>query len=61
MKRGDVIRYLEARGCHRVREGRRHSVYRNATNSRQSTVPRHTEIKNALVRKICRDLDIPQP
>ena len=61
MKRGDVLRYLEAHNCRWVREGRRHSVYRNAANGRQSTVPRHTEIKNGLVRKICRDLEISPP
>ena len=61
MKRGDVIRHLEGQGCHWVREGRKHTVYRNAANGRQSTVPRHAEIKNGLVRKICRDLEIPSP
>jgi mRNA interferase HicA len=61
VKRGEVIRHLEANGCQLVREGGRHSVYRNAVNGRQSTVPRHSEIKNGLVRKICRDLEIPRP
>ncbi len=61
MKRGDVIRHLEGQGCYWVREGRKHAVYRNPVNGRQSTVPRHTEIKNGLVGKICRDLEIPPP
>ena len=61
MKRGEVIRHLEAHGCHWSREGGNHTVYRNQANGRQSTVPRHTEIKNGLVRKICKDLEIPPP
>lgn len=61
MKRTAFVRHLEAHGCHLVREGGNHSVYRNAANGRQSTVPRHREIKDALVRKICRDLEIPPP
>ena len=61
MKRDEVIRYLEAHGCHWVREGGNHTVYRNRANGRQSTVPRHNEIKNGLVRKICKDLEILPP
>lgn len=58
MKRAAFVRHIEARGCFLVREGGNHSVYRNGANGRQSTVPRHREIKEALARKICRDLEI---
>ncbi len=61
MKRAAFVRHLETRGCHLVREGGNHSVFRNRANGRQSTVPRHREIKEALVRKICRDLEIEAP
>jgi mRNA interferase HicA len=58
MKRRDLIRYLEAQGCKLLREGGSHSVYVNPEKSKVSTVPRHREIREALVRKICRDLEI---
>jgi mRNA interferase HicA len=44
-----------------MREGRRHSLYVNPANNRTSAVPRHREINEYLVRKICRDLGIPTP
>ncbi|MBI4810961.1 MAG: type II toxin-antitoxin system HicA family toxin [Ignavibacteriales bacterium] len=61
MKRIDVIRYLEQQGCKFLREGRRHTVYYNPMNRKTSTVPRHREIIDVLVRKICRDLGISSP
>jgi mRNA interferase HicA len=61
MKRREVIRHLEQKGCEFVREGANHTVYRNPANGQVSTVPRHVEIGNALVRKICKDLGIPSP
>jgi predicted RNA binding protein YcfA (HicA-like mRNA interferase family) len=61
VKRIDLVRHLTACGCVLVREGGKHSVYANPAAGRQSTVPRHREIKAGLVRKICRDLDIAEP
>ncbi|MDY3555604.1 type II toxin-antitoxin system HicA family toxin [Gemmata sp. JC717] len=61
MKRHDLIRHLERHGCELLREGGRHSVYRNPANGRVSTVPRHREIDDFLARKICRDLGVPEP
>ena len=61
MNRADLIRHLEASGCVFVREGGKHTVYRNPANGRHSTVPRHREIKEGLVRKICRDLGVRAP
>jgi len=58
MKRRDVIRYLEQSGCVLIREGARHSVFFNPRTHQTSTLPRHTEIDNFLVKKICRDLGI---
>jgi len=59
MKRSQLIRHLERHGCLLLREGGKHTVYTNPSNGRSTTVPRHTEIKKILVRKICDDLDIP--
>ena len=61
MKRTDLVRHLEANGCRFVREGGKHSVYRNTASGKHSTVPRHRDVKDGLARKICRDLGIPEP
>jgi mRNA interferase HicA len=61
VKRVDLIRHLEAQGCVLIREGGNHSVYVNLSQRKASTVPRHREIDEFLVRKICRDLDIRRP
>jgi mRNA interferase HicA len=61
MKRHDLIRHIESQGCHLLREGGRHSVYYNPTNNQTSAIPRHREINDFLVRKICRDLGIRGP
>ena len=59
MKRIDLVRHLEANGCHLLREGANHSVYVNPSARKTSTVPRHREIDEFLARKICRDLQVP--
>ena len=59
MNRTKLIKYLERNGCVFVREGGNHTLYRNVTNGKLSTVPRHIEIKENLCRKICKDLDVP--
>jgi predicted RNA binding protein YcfA (HicA-like mRNA interferase family) len=61
VKRREVIQHIEASGCRLLREGGKHSVYYNPEKNKVSTVPRHGEINEALVRKICRDLEIPGP
>ncbi|MBX3026972.1 type II toxin-antitoxin system HicA family toxin [bacterium] len=61
MKRVDLIRHLEAHGCAFVREGGAHTVYRHAASGRQSTVPRHRDIKEGLARRICDALGVPRP
>jgi mRNA interferase HicA len=61
MKRVDLIRHLEENGCQLLRDRGKHSVYVNPAKNRVSAVPRHREINDFLVRRICRDLEIPQP
>lgn len=58
MKREQLIKYLLKNGCVFIREGGKHSVFFNPQAKRVSTVPRHKEINNFLVRKICRDLGV---
>jgi len=61
MKRHDLVRHLIKNDCQLLREGGNHSIYLNTVNAQVSAVPRHREINDFLVRKICRDLGIPAP
>lgn len=61
MKRRDPIRHLEALGCEFLREGADHTVYVNRPALRLTAIPRHREINEFLARKICRDLQVPDP
>jgi len=60
MKREELLRHLRSHGCELLREGRRHSWWHNSILDTRSAVPRHTEINDHLVRKICRDLGVPK-
>ena len=61
MKRVDLIRHLERHGCIFLREGAKHTIYRNPATGQQTGVPRHTEVRTATARIICRQLGIPLP
>lgn len=61
MKRRDLLRHLEEHGCELLREGGNHTVYINRLAQKTSTIPRHREINEFLARKICRDLQTPEP
>jgi len=61
MKRRDLVHHLIKNKCVLIREGARHSVFFNSLLRKTSTVPRHNEINNFLVKKICRDLGIEIP
>ncbi len=61
MKRRQLLKHLRDNGCEFLREGSRHTMYVNRETQRASSVPRHTEIPDRLVRKICKDLGIPPP
>ncbi|TXL11955.1 addiction module toxin, HicA family, partial [Methylococcaceae bacterium HT3] len=58
MKRTKFLRYLRSMGCELLREGGRHSWWWNPEQNRRSAVPRHTEVKDILAKKICKDLGI---
>ncbi|MGD0091605.1 MAG: type II toxin-antitoxin system HicA family toxin [Planctomycetota bacterium] len=55
------MRHLMSHDCFFLREGHSHTVFKNAVSGLQSSVPRHTEVGEKLVRKICKDLGIPAP
>ncbi|MEA3333954.1 MAG: type II toxin-antitoxin system HicA family toxin [Pseudomonadota bacterium] len=59
MKRRALLRYLKANGCLLLREGGRHSWWHNPELNTRSAVPRHSEVVDVLVKKICKDLNIP--
>ena len=61
VKRGDLIRHLEAQGCVFGREGGNHTIYKNPKKGLSTGVPRHTEVDNLLARKICKELGIRRP
>jgi predicted RNA binding protein YcfA (HicA-like mRNA interferase family) len=61
MKTTNFVRHLVLYRCNLIREGGSHSIYQNALNKKISSLPRHKEVKNNLVRKICKDLEIPLP
>ena len=61
MKGRDLLAHLTSHGCSLLREGARHSWWHNPIRNTRSSVPRHTEVNNHLVRKICRDPGVPEP
>lgn len=61
MKQSNFIKYLQKQNCFLIREGGNHSIFQNQANKKITSVPRHKEIKNNLVRKICKDLEIQTP
>jgi len=61
LKRRDLLRHLREQGCLLLREGGKHSVFVNPGIGLTSTLPRHNEINDFLVFKICRDLGIAPP
>lgn len=61
MKRSALIRYLSSNGCELIREGGRHSIWKNTNTGDMTAVPRHNEIKEFMAQKICKDLAIDKP
>ena len=61
MKRKALIKHLTKHGCELLREGGRHSIWWKPADGKKTSVPRHSEIRDILVGKICKDLDIEKP
>lgn len=61
MKLRDLTKHLRDHGCELFREGANHSWWINIKQNRRTAVPRHREINDNLVLKICKDLGIPKP
>jgi predicted RNA binding protein YcfA (HicA-like mRNA interferase family) len=58
LKRRDLERHLLAHGVRLLRQGGNHGFW-GFDAYRSTAAPRHREIDFGLVRKICRDLQIP--
>ena len=56
MKRADLIRLLESRGCVLIRHGSRHDWYQNLTTKVSQPIPRHREIAETLAKHIVKML-----
>lgn len=58
MKRAVLIKELVKNGCYLKRHGSRHDIYTNPRNGKHAPVPRHSEIKDSLVKLIKKQLVI---
>jgi len=58
VKRKALIKDLVKGGCYLKKHGSRHDIYANPKNGRQAPIPRHTEVKDSLVRLIKKQLGI---
>jgi len=61
VKRIDLERHLRKHGCQFKREGGRHAIWEHPAKETWTSIPRHREIKDHLIRGICRQLEIPPP
>ncbi|MEX2141985.1 MAG: type II toxin-antitoxin system HicA family toxin [Pirellulales bacterium] len=61
MKRKDLIKHLRTNGCLFVREGSDHSIWESPASRRRTSIPRHREIPEFTVTRICKQLGIPAP
>ena len=59
MKRAVLIKFLQQNNCVLVREGGRHSIYKNMANGNFTAIPRHPDIQEMTVKSICKQLGIP--
>lgn len=58
MKRKELEKRLKLAGCYLKREGRSHSLWINPKTGVVEAIPRHTEIKEPLAKKILRNLGV---
>jgi mRNA interferase HicA len=50
MKRRELLRHLNSQGCVPLREGGNHSWWLNPLKNKRSAIPRHSEIRDLLIR-----------
>ncbi|HXG18285.1 MAG TPA: type II toxin-antitoxin system HicA family toxin [Methylomirabilota bacterium] len=59
MKRRDLLQHLSQHGCRLVREEGEHSIWENPSANRRTSIPRHREIPDFTVIRICKQLGVP--
>lgn len=57
MKRRDLERKLRIAGCYLKREGSSHALWINPKTGVIEAIPRHTEVKEPLAKKILKNLN----
>jgi predicted RNA binding protein YcfA (HicA-like mRNA interferase family) len=60
MKRLKLLKHLHENFCVLIREGGSHSIYINKKTGIKTSVPRHADIDEKTVLKICSQLEIPK-
>lgn len=60
MKREILLKHLRKNSCYLKREGSSHSLWINPSTGKIEAIPRHRELSDNLVKKICKNLSIPQ-
>lgn len=58
MKRKELIKQLENKGCYLLRHGGRHDIYFNPRTGLKQPVPRHSEIDDRLAKHIKKYLGV---
>lgn len=58
MKRTRLVAHLLRNGCVLLREGAKHSIYRNLFIGVQTSVPRHANLLESTARRICKQLGV---
>jgi predicted RNA binding protein YcfA (HicA-like mRNA interferase family) len=61
VKLAGLERHLREHDCVLKRQGGNHAIWERPDTKAWTSVPRHREIKDYLVRGICKQLDIPVP
>jgi HicA toxin of bacterial toxin-antitoxin, len=60
MSKADLVSHLRSHDCLLIRQGK-HEIWFNPSKQMTSPVPRHQLIDRVLVKKIFRELGIPNP
>jgi mRNA interferase HicA len=60
MQRRTIIKHPRTHGCVLLREGGNHTIYHNPITGTTAPIPRHREISERLVKRICAELRIPE-
>ena len=61
MKRNVLLKHLKEKKCRLEREGSNHSIYKNTETNAWTAIPRHPNIEERTVFRICKQLGIPKP